>query len=80
MAGIAGFLAAVAAFIANAALIMKGIISLITTYQSARDAREKEAAELARQEREKAAEAMKNAQTEEEIWNAQDGVVSNKPK
>lgn len=59
--------------------VIRAIFSLIAEFQAIQEANKKAEAEKRRQEREKAADDLANAQTEEEFDNAQDRLVDNKP-
>lgn len=67
------------AAIGNIISIIKGIFSLIAylkEYQKQQMKKELDAKDKARAE---ALEKLKNAQTEQEVWDAQDSIVNNKP-
>lgn len=67
------------AAIGNIISIIKGIFSLLAylkEYQKEQVKKELDAKDKARAE---ALEKLKNAQTEQEVWDAQDSIVNNKP-
>lgn len=59
--------------------IIRELISLIKLFMDMADKQRKAEAERKSQELKKAIEDLKNAKTEEDIWDAQDRIVRNKP-